>query len=100
MYRPEASIYRDAVGAPQQESATDTQRTTIVPAPEIESGLQLTRELPDRGVDMIQLCGANGPLWQGPIVDLVNGRVRAGITLYGYESLDSINAALWHRILP
>lgn len=90
MYRHEAIIYRDATEAPRHNSATDTHRTTIVPAPTVDSALEVTRELLGQGVDLIQLCGATGPLWVGPVADLVGGRVPVGVTLYGYESLDAV----------
>jgi hypothetical protein len=90
MYRHEVLIYRDAADARRHESATDTHRTTIVPAPTVESALEVARELLDQGADLIQLCGATGPLWHEPVADLVGGRVPVGVTLYGYESLDAV----------
>lgn len=90
MYRHEAIIYRDAAEAPRHDSATNTHRTTIVPAPTVDIALEVARELLGQGVDLIQLCGATGPLWHGPVADLVGGRIPVGVTLYGYESLDAV----------
>jgi hypothetical protein len=64
--------------------------TTILPAPDPETAARIAAELVDDGVEVVQLCGASGPLWTAQVTNAVGNRALVGTVLFGMESLTSV----------
>jgi len=65
-------------------------RTTIVAVPEASSVVQVAIELVDAGAQLIELCGAFGPVWASRVIEGTAGRVPVGSVAYGMESVSGL----------
>lgn len=67
-------------------------RTTLVAVPEPAMAPRLAAELVDAGAELIELCGAFGPVWAGKVIEATGKRVPVGAVAFGAESLVSLAA--------
>ncbi|WP_394833340.1 DUF6506 family protein [Pendulispora rubella] len=69
-------------------------RTTIVPVPDAEGAVKAAVELVDAGAQLIELCGAFGPVGAARVLEATGGRVPVGCVAYGAESIPMLAAAI------
>lgn len=64
-------------------------RTTLLASD--SSGIVATAvEAVAGGADLIELCGALGPVWHARVLDAVGQRVPVGASMFGFESLTGV----------
>lgn len=71
---------------------TSVQRTDLVHVPTAADAVPKAVELADAGVELIELCGAFGPVWAAKIIEATGGRVPVGTVAYGPEAVDQVHA--------
>lgn len=67
-------------------------RSTIVPVPEPFRAVEVAVELAEDGVQLIELCGAFGPMIAARVIEATGGRVPVGSVGFGSESVAALNA--------
>jgi len=67
-------------------------RSTIVAVPEQSAAAPVAVELVDGGVQLVELCGAFGPVWAARVIEAIGGRVPVGLVSYGPESVAGLAA--------
>jgi hypothetical protein len=82
---PDAQVRRDEVG-----SAACVLLTAGVPA--VGDAHAQARRLVDDGAELIDLCGAFGPVGTAAVVEAVGDRVPVGGVFYGGEATDGLAA--------
>ncbi|WP_214322916.1 DUF6506 family protein [Nonomuraea sediminis] len=77
-----------------QWTTVDTQacRTELVAIQSVEHVVAAAERLADQGTQLIELCGAFGPLWTAKVIEAVGGRVPVGAVGYGPEAVDPLHA--------
>ena len=88
-----AFFFTGAEGGPSVHTViTPAQRTDLVhvatPADAVAEAVRLVAE----GVQLIELCGAFGPVWAGKIIEATGGAVPVGAVAYGPEAVDQVHA--------
>jgi len=63
-----------------------------VPAP--EAAVKVAIELVDAGAQLIELCGALGPIWAAAVIVATEGRVPVGFVAFGAESIPKLAATI------
>lgn len=71
---------------------TAVQRTDLVHVPTPVDALEAAKRLVDDGVELIELCGAFGPVWAARIIEHIDGVVPVGMVAYGPEAVDQVHA--------
>lgn len=71
---------------------TAVQRTDLVQVPTPADALDEAKRLVDDGVELIELCGAFGPVWAARIIEHIDGAVPVGMVAYGPEAVDQVHA--------
>ncbi|MFI0352792.1 DUF6506 family protein [Actinomadura sp. 9N407] len=71
---------------------TDGCRTELVALRSVEQAPDAARRLADQGAQLIELCGAFGPVWTARVIEAVGGRVPVGAVGYGPEAVDQVHA--------
>ncbi|CAL9585070.1 hypothetical protein SUDANB95_05079 [Actinosynnema sp. ALI-1.44] len=61
-------------------------RTVLVGVGRVEQVVAAARRLVDDGAELVELCGAFGPVWTAKVLDAVGGRVPVGSVTYGAEA--------------
>lgn len=67
---------------------------TIVAVPDVESAPAVAQAMVTDGVDLLELCGAFGPIGTGKVVETTRGKVPVGAVTFGIESVNALAAAL------
>lgn len=67
-------------------------RSTIVPVPEPSAAAEVAVELADDGIQLIELCGAFGPVITARVIEATGGRVPVGSVGFGPESVAGLAA--------
>ena len=55
-----------------------------------EQGMDAARRLVADGVQLIELCGAFGPIWTAKLIEAIDDAVPVGSVAYGPESIDRV----------
>lgn len=61
------------------------QFTVGVSAP--EEAIRVALKMVEDGVQLLDLCGAFGPVWTAKIIEAIDGRIPVGHVNYGIESV-------------
>ena len=67
-------------------------RTTIIPVSEPSAAVEVAVELADDGAQLIELCGAFGPVIAARVIEATGGRVPVGSVGFGSESVAGLAA--------
>ncbi len=67
-------------------------RTILVPVSEPAAAVPAAAGLADEGVQLIELCGAFGPVWAARVLEATGHRVPVGAVAYGAESAANLAA--------
>lgn len=62
-------------------------RTELVGVASVHHAPEVARQLTDQGVQLIELCGAFGPVSTAKVIEAVDGRVPVGTVAYGPETI-------------
>lgn len=76
----------------RHEMSVGDQRTTLVAIGDPSAGVPVAKELADDGCELLELCGAFGPVWTARIIEAVGDGVVVGAVAYGAESVDRLAA--------
>ena len=71
---------------------SSTFRMTTIGVSSLEQSLDAAKHLVNEDVQLIELCGAFGPIWTGKIIEAIEDAVPIGSVAYGPESIDRIHA--------
>ena len=88
-------IYTAAgMGSEPKTTVVDTGpcRTVLIGLASPAEAVEVAARLVDEGAQLIELCGAFGPLWTAKIIEAVGGRVPVGAVSYGSEAIDHLHA--------
>ncbi len=74
----------------EQEQGTENFKMKVV-------GVKSPKEAPDaalrmveEGIQIIELCGAFGPLWTSKVIEITENKVPVGTVTYGPESMPGL----------
>lgn len=56
-----------------------------------EQAPEAAKKLVAEGVELIELCGAFGPVWTGRVIEVIDGAVPVGGVYYGAEATDHMH---------
>lgn len=51
-----------------------------------EAVIAIAKDLVSEGIQLIELCGAFGPIWAGKVTEAIAGAVPVGTVMYGPEA--------------
>lgn len=71
---------------------TGSCRTVLVGIGHLEQAPAVAARLAADGVQLIELCGAFGPVGTAAVIEAVGGRVPVGAVGYGAEAIDQVHA--------
>ena len=73
--------------------AVDTlvSRTLLVGMPTVDAAVRFAATI-ERDVQLVELCGAFGPVGTARIIEALQGRVPVGSVSYGGEAVDALHA--------
>ena len=66
----------------------------LVAVPEPSVAVSVAKALVADGVDLIELCGAFGPIWASKVIEATEGTVPVGAVGFGPESVPRLAALL------
>lgn len=75
----------------EQRQGTEAFRMHVVGVRSPDEGIAVARRMVAEGVQLIELCGAFGPVWAGRIIDAIGLEVPVGFVAYGGESIDAMH---------
>jgi hypothetical protein len=70
---------------------TSSSRTLLVGMPDVDAAVRFAGTV-DREVQLVELCGAFGPVGTARVIDALGGRVPVGAVTYGGEAVDALHA--------
>ena len=73
---------------------TPTLSATVVVAKDFDDAANVAKSLVEDGVQLIDLCGAYGPVGAAKIVEAVGNKIPVGSVNYGIESTEKLAALL------
>jgi len=92
------AILYTSSGTPREGSVTvaetPTCRTVLAGVPDIEAAVRIAPKLVKDGAQLIELCGAFGPLGTARVLEAIGGAVPVGAVAYGPESVAGVHAIL------
>ncbi|MBB5850982.1 DUF6506 family protein [Amycolatopsis umgeniensis] len=65
--------------------------TVLVGVGEVEQVVAAAERLVAEGAQLIELCGAFGPVWTARVIDAVGARVPVGSVMYGGEATKQLH---------
>jgi len=71
--------------------ATPSCRTLLVGMPDVDAAVRFAGTI-DSEVQLVELCGAFGPVGTARVIDALGGRVPVGSVSYGGETVDALHA--------
>lgn len=66
--------------------------TTIIAVPDPSRAPAIAAALVKEGVQLIELCGAFGPIWTAKVLEATEHQVPVGAVSYGVESISKLAA--------
>ncbi len=69
---------------------SDSFEMTTVGIENVSEGLAVAQDMVANGIQLIELCGAFGPIWTSKIIEAINGKIPVGSVGYGPESIDQM----------
>lgn len=67
-------------------------RLVTVGVSRLDQAPEAAKTLVADGVELIELCGAFGPVWTGRVIEEIDGAVPVGGVFYGSEATDQMHA--------
>lgn len=67
---------------------------TIVAVPNVSAAPAVAETMVAEGIDLLELCGAFGPIITGEIILTTEGKVPVGSVTFGAESVSALAAAI------
>ncbi|MGK5556950.1 DUF6506 family protein [Actinomadura kijaniata] len=71
---------------------TGTCRTVLVGVSRPDQAPPVAARLAADGAQLIELCGAFGPVWTARVIEHLDGRVPVGTVTYGPEATNALHA--------
>ncbi|MFI6307956.1 DUF6506 family protein [Amycolatopsis thailandensis] len=65
--------------------------TVLVGVGEVDQVVAVAERLVAEGAQLIELCGAFGPVWTARVIDAVGARVPVGSVMYGGEATKQLH---------
>ena len=75
-----------------QVMETPSFKMTTIGISRPDQGLKAAKRLVGDGVQLIELCGAFGPIWTARIIEAIDDAVPIGSVAYGPEAVDRVHA--------
>ena len=74
-----------------QVMETPTFKMTTIGISQPDQGLEAAQRLVADGAQLIELCGAFGPVWTAKIIEAIDDAVPIGSVAYGPEAVDRVH---------
>ena len=74
-----------------QVMGTPTFKMTTIGISQPDQGLEAAQRLVADGAQLIELCGAFGPVWTAKIIEAIDDAVPIGSVAYGPEAVDRVH---------
>ncbi|MFE6610517.1 DUF6506 family protein [Amycolatopsis sp. NPDC057786] len=65
--------------------------TVLIGVGRVDQVVAAVRRLVDEGAQLIELCGAFGPVWTARVIDAVGSEVPVGSVMYGAEATKQLH---------
>jgi hypothetical protein len=75
-----------------QVMETPTFKMTTIGISRPDQGAAAAKRLVADGVQLIELCGAFGPIWTAKVIEAIDDAVPIGSVAYGPEAIDRVHA--------
>ena len=63
----------------------------VVGTSAVAQGPAIARRMVDDGIQLIELCGAFGPIWTAKVIEAIDGAVPVGFVAYGAEAISPMH---------
>jgi Family of unknown function (DUF6506) len=70
---------------------TPSCRSVFVGVADLADAVEAALRLVDDGAQLIEVCGAYGPVWAGRIIEATGHRVPVGAVTYGAEAVEPLH---------
>ena len=67
-------------------------RLVTVGVERVDQAPKAAKKLLEQGMELIELCGAFGPVWTGRVIEAIGGAVPVGGVFYGAEATEEMHA--------
>jgi len=82
----------DPIAEPRQDLLGPTRcRLVAVGVPTPGQAPEVAKRLVAQGVQLIELCGAFGPVWTARVIEAIDGAVPVGSVGYGAEAIEQLH---------
>ena len=63
----------------------------VVGTSAVAQGPPIAKNLVDEGIQLIELCGAFGPIWTAKVIEAIDDAVPVGFVAYGAEAISPMH---------
>jgi len=74
----------------EQLQGTDSFQMTVVGIRKPKEAIDVAKKMVEDGIQIIELCGAFGPVWTARVIEATEGKVPVGTVTYGPESMPGL----------
>ena len=83
-----------AEGDPEEHTdvlSSEACRLVTVGVERVDQAPEAAKKLLEHGVNLVEPCGAFGPVWTGKVIEAIGGAVPVGGVFYGAEATDGMH---------
>jgi len=74
----------------EQLQGTDSFQMTVAGINKPKDAIEVAKKMVQDGIQIIELCGAFGPVWTAKIIEATERKVPVGTVTYGPESMPGL----------
>jgi len=74
----------------EQSQGTDKFQMSVVGIRQPKEAVSVAKRMVEDGIQIIELCGAFGPVWTAKVIEATEGKVPVGTVTYGPESMPGL----------
>ena len=78
----------------EQSQGTDNFQMSVVGIRKPKEAIDVAKKMVEDGIQIIELCGAFGPVWTARVIEATEGKVPVGTVTYGPESMQGLSKVL------
>lgn len=74
----------------EQLQGTDDFQMKVVGIQKPQEAIEVAKDMVQEGIQIIELCGAFGPMWTAKVIEATENKVPVGTVTYGPESMPGL----------